>query len=361
MSNLAVSNGGEPPRKTNQPPPASFSSLPIDIVLNVLARVPRRYYPILRCVCKSLRSLLRSPEIHKTRSFLGKDSLYICFMDKSTDPKTPHWFALRRIENSTTDENVFDSIEFPCGYSLSTIAVGHEIFVIPGTHIRSTNLLIFDTQSGKFRQGPSLLVKRQSNSVGLVGGKIYVIGGHREDKIPAQVFDLKTQTLEAAPIPEADGRFVWSCAASFSLDRKVCALISGRGMTCYDPRDGSCETPELPKDRWCKGGVCVIDNVLFVYFFRFGLMWYDSQLMLWRVVYGLDIGKAGCVAMAEYYGKLAFLWVNRSLLCPKSKEIWCRMIGFDRNESGIHGTAEPSQLLRIVPRDYNMSHCLSLG
>ncbi|XP_010512850.1 PREDICTED: F-box/kelch-repeat protein At2g44700-like [Camelina sativa] len=356
MSNLAVSNGGEPPRKTNQPPPTSFSSLPFDIVLNVLARVPKRYYPILRCVCKSLRSLLRSPEIQKTRSLLGKDSLFICFTDRSTDPKTPHWFTLRRIENSTTDENVVDSIEVPRGLSLSTIVVGHEIFAI-----RSTNLLIFDTQSRELREGPSLLVKRPSNSVGLIGGKIYVIGGHREDSIPAQVFDLKTQTWEAAPIPEADGRFVWSCAANFSLDRKVCALSSGRGTTCYDPRDGSCETFELPDGYRWKTGVCVIDNVLFVYFFRYGLMWYDTQLRLWRVVYGLDIGKAGSVAMAEYYGKLAFLWVNRSLLCPESKEIWCRMIGLDRNESGTHGTAEPSQLLWIVPRDYNMCRCLSLG
>lgn len=365
MSNLAASNADEPPRKNNQRPssPSLFLSLPFDIVLNVLARVPKRYDPVLCCVSKNLRILVRSPEIYRTRSLLGKDSIFICFVDETKHPGTCHWFTLRRIENNTTD---LVSIDFPllpkpCHYSSSVVAVGPEIFFIPGSVIPSSSFWIFDTHSGKVRQGPHMLVKRLYNCVGVVGGKIYVIGGYRDDEIRAEVYDLKTQTWEVAPIPGEKGSHIWISSVNVSFDRKVCALTFREEMISYDTRDGSCERSELPNDKWWKTGVCVIDNVLYVYFSRFGLMWYDSQLMLWRVVYGLDLGKAQSVGMAEYYGKLAFLWEKPSLVNSENEEIWCRMIGLVRSEVGIHGTATPSQLLEIVPHCYKMWHCLSLS
>ncbi|CAH8265966.1 unnamed protein product [Arabidopsis lyrata] len=91
-------------------------------------------------------------------------------------------------------------------------------------------------------------------------------------------------------------------------------------MSCYNSRDGSYETLELPNDQWWNTGKCVIENVLYIYLSKFGLIWYDSQLLRWRVVYGLDLVEARCVGMAEYYGKLAFLWEKPSLKSSESKE-----------------------------------------
>ncbi|XP_010507714.1 PREDICTED: F-box/kelch-repeat protein At2g44700-like [Camelina sativa] len=373
MSHLAASNADEPPRKTNHPPSSSPSlfSLPLDMVLNVLARVPKRYYPILCCVCKNLRSLVRSNEIQETRSLLGKDSVYICFMDVTYRPIYDYWYAayaLRRTEYSTT-ENLFESIKDFSNpsepfRSSHMIAVGPEIFLIPGSDIPSSSLWILDTLSEELRQGPSLLVKRRYNGVGLVGGKIYVIGGCRDGDIPAEIFDLKTQTWEAAPTPDEKESCIWKYGVNVTLDRKVYALCP-REVTTYDTRDGSCQRSEMLNDEWLATGKCVIDNLLYVYFSRFGLMWYDSKLMLWKVVYGLDLGKPqGYIAMAEYYGKLAFLWEEekQSLVSSdESKEIWCRMIVLLRSDVGIHGTSEPSQLLGTVPHGYEMCHCLSLS
>ncbi|XP_010507734.1 PREDICTED: F-box/kelch-repeat protein At2g44700-like [Camelina sativa] len=375
MTNLAVSNGDERPPKTNQPlssspmsSPSSFTSLPRDMVLNVIARVPKRLYPILCCVSKNLRSLVRSPEIQETRSLIGKDSLYICVEDITRDEeyvitRTYHWFNLRRVEKSTT-ENVFVSVDFSflsesCHVSSSIFAVGPEMFFI--LNDGSPSFRIFDTQSGKVRQGPSLLVNRTYNCVGIVGGKIYVIGGYKEDELTAESFDLKTEAWETAPSPHNKERLIWIHGTGASLDRKVCAVSFFRCLTCYDPRDGSCETSQMSFSDWWNTGVCVIDNVLYVYFFSYGLMWYDTELKLWRLVYGLDLGEAQGVAMAEYYGKLAFLWEKPSLVSSESKEIWCRMIGLAWSEAEINGTAEPSQLLRIVPRTFDFHHCLSVG
>lgn len=200
-------------------------------------------------------------------------------------------------------------------------------------------------------------------SVGLVGSKIYVVGGYvNGESHQAESFDLKTQTWETAPRPNPERLF--HATADVSLDRKVCALLSlGAIVVCYDPsRDGTCTSFVLPKDKWWETGVCVIDNVLYVYYARFGLMWYDTELKVWRVVNGLDdMKKVRSVAMAEYYGKLAFLWREYGVVGGVRKEIWCRMIALDRSEEGINGIAESGQLMGSVPRGYKLQHCLSVS
>uniref|UniRef100_A0A0D3CV13 F-box domain-containing protein n=1 Tax=Brassica oleracea var. oleracea TaxID=109376 RepID=A0A0D3CV13_BRAOL len=82
---------------SKEAPSWSFSSLPDDIILNVLARVPRRYQPILSCVSKKLRSLVRSSELQITRSLRGKeDRFYVGFREAYSSYETwdsYHWFT----------------------------------------------------------------------------------------------------------------------------------------------------------------------------------------------------------------------------------------------------------------------------
>ncbi|ESQ28054.1 hypothetical protein EUTSA_v10018745mg [Eutrema salsugineum] len=362
----AASNADEPRREIIPPPipsPSWFSPLPIEIVLKILAYVPKRYYPTLSCVCKNFRYLVRSPEIHRIRSLLRKDSLYICFYDETSRPKirkwftshTRKWFTFHMGENNPTENHFLVSVDLGFPYhdefSPSTIAIGPEIFFICGSYIPLSTLWIFDSRSGVLRQGPSMIVNRRFKDVGLVGSKIYVVGGYGDDDvIEAESFDLKTQTWEPAPIPEESVR-------------KLCALtITNDIVHCYDSRDGSCESFEVPNDEWWRTGVCVIENVLYVYYARFGLMWYDSKLMLWRVVFGLrNLNKVRSVGMAECYGKMAFLWEESRDVSSETKEIWCRLIALNRSEAGIRGTAGASKLLGNVPRGYRLEHCLSLS
>ncbi|CAH8335129.1 unnamed protein product [Eruca vesicaria subsp. sativa] len=347
--------------------PSQFSSLHKDLAWLILARVPKRLYPILACVSKTLRSLVRSPEIHRLRSLLRKDSVYICFMQDVNGVNTQRWFTLRRTENDqfvSVDDLVFpDREEEPMP---SIIACGPEIFFISGSIFPSSTVWIFDSRTGEFRQGPSMSVRRLFKSVGLVGSKIYVVGRYLIDEFhPAESFDVKTQTWEPAPIPAEPNRDVWCLpTANVSLDRKVCALRSAESITiCYDPRDGSCEAFDLPRDKWWRTGVCVMDNVLYVYYARFGLMWYDTELGLWRVVKGLDdMKKVRSVAMGEYYGKMAFLWRDFAFVGCAMKEVWCRMICLERSEEGgIVGNAEPGELMGSVPRGHKLEDCLSVS
>ncbi|KAF8085558.1 hypothetical protein N665_0663s0005 [Sinapis alba] len=356
--------------------PSQFSSLPNDLAWQVLARVPKCKYPILACVSKNFNYLVRSPEIHKIRSLLGKDSLYIFFMDKTHRAQNPSWFTLRRTEDDPS-ENQFAAIDpvLPHHYALkpSIIANGPEIFFICGSVLSPSTFWVFDSRSGELRQGPSMSMPLSYKSVGLVGRKIYVVGGLRSNEHIAESFDLNTQTWETAPIPGEE--MTWLSSATVSLDRKVCSLMRDGDYTVwYDTKDGSCESFALPNDKWWKTSVCVIDNVLYVYYARFGLMWYDTKLRLWRVVNDLNhLKKVRSVGMGEYYGKLALLWREYDwvFLAKKKKEydgfsgeqkeIWCRMIALDRSEDGISGTAESPKLLGSVPRFCRLHRVLSVS
>ncbi|VVB04166.1 unnamed protein product [Arabis nemorensis] len=84
-----------------------------------------------------------------------------------------------------------------------------------------------------------------------------------------------------------------------------------------------------------------------------GLMWYESKEKQWRLVSGLKLnGYFGDVAMAEYNGKLAFLWKE-----DNGSEVWCGMIALHGSKVAIRGTVEWSDcLLSKVPDDYIIRH-----
>uniref|UniRef100_M4EZL8 F-box domain-containing protein n=1 Tax=Brassica campestris TaxID=3711 RepID=M4EZL8_BRACM len=342
--------------------PSHFSSLPNDIAWEVLARVPKCKYPLLACLSKNFTYLVRSPEIHKIRSLLRKHSLYISFRNKNYRAQNPRWYTLRRPENNPSENQFVVSFNpaLPNHYHRmpSIFAHGPEIFFICGPFVQSPSFWVFDSRTDVLRRGPTMNANRTYKSVGVVGRKLYVVGGVRSNENVAESFDLTTETWEPAPVPKEEK--TWLASVTVSLDRKVCALmLVGAYTVCYDPWDGSCDSFALPEDKWWKTGVCVMENVLYVYYARFGLMWYDTKLRVWRVVNGLDhVKKVRSVGMAEYYGKVALLWKEHG---GCGKGIWCRMIAMGKCEEGVKGTAESAQLLGSVPDGYRMDHCLSVS
>ncbi|VVB06408.1 unnamed protein product [Arabis nemorensis] len=175
-----------------------FSSLPNDIVLNILARLPRRYHPILSCVSQELRSLESSSELRKTRSLLGKDCFYVRFIELHYGQFSPyHWFTLT--EDRRLVSIPFPSLPEPC---FTAATVGHDIYFVS----RSMSMWILDSRSGTLREGPSLLVACDIAAVGLVNDNICIFGASVDkiyQDIQAQVFDLKTQTWQIAPNPNS--------------------------------------------------------------------------------------------------------------------------------------------------------------
>ncbi|CAF2279126.1 unnamed protein product [Brassica napus] len=81
----------------------------------------------------------------------------------------------------------------------SAVSVGSEIYFLHGCPWPARSLWFFDTRSGTLQIGPSMRNARlaREEAVGVVDGKIYVIGGS-VDESQVEVFDPETQTGEFA-------------------------------------------------------------------------------------------------------------------------------------------------------------------
>ncbi|KAL1191997.1 F-box/kelch-repeat protein [Cardamine amara subsp. amara] len=358
-----------------------FSSLPEDVILNCLARVPRRYYPIVSCVSKSFRFLVLSPDLAHIRSLMGKDYplIYVCFTEKETTSLGMifHWFTFNPKEKQTSGQN--NSIQVLSQHKLycSTVSIGSKIYFVGGSMNKmSSSLWIFDSWSGELREGPSMKVARMLPGVAVVDEKLYVMGGCSEALIQVEVFDLENQTWKVGPMsPHGEIRYgqglrgygviVTEAVAS---EGKVYGMSYREGShRIYDTKDGRCETLKMAnEDTWRRGGVCVINNVMYVNYSDVGVMWYDSEDKVWKVVKGLkklvkpiDIS----VGMLDCNGKLAFLWEDeRDVEGKKSeKRIWCAMILLDRSGVEIYGKVEWSDLVGSVPWYYEIWRCLGVS
>ncbi|EOA29010.1 hypothetical protein CARUB_v10025263mg [Capsella rubella] len=359
-----------------------FCSLPNDVVLNCLARVPRRYYPNLTCVSKCLRSLVHSPELAHMRALMGKNNpvFYVCFWESALcfDDGRHHWFTLNPNEKKTCDLNSVDQDQVLSREIVlcSSVSIGHKIYFVGGSMCdKSRDLWIFDSWSGKLCKGPKMKVSRVKPGVAVVDEKLYVMGGCREGQIKVEVFDPKTQTWKVGPLSRhgniryGEGRYGEFVTEAVALDGKVYGMSYTEGShIIYNTKDGRCETfkMEIEDAYWRRGGVCVINNVIYVYYFNLGLMWFDSIDKVWRMVKGLNMldREIEMVGMVEFNGKLGFMWASLKGFVrgqTKFKKIWFAMIVLDRSGVEIHGTVEWSKQVGSVPHCYDIWRCLGVS
>ncbi|CAH8367191.1 unnamed protein product [Eruca vesicaria subsp. sativa] len=375
MSIPAASNSEKAPQKDNYQPPSCLSSLPDDVVLNCLSRVPRCDDLNISCVSKTLRSLVRSPELCLLRSHLPKKSVYL-FYHSHQEPNRCHWITLRPGEKITTTYDYQVEVEhrscslsdllnppYLSTFSSSAVSVGSEIYFPQGCFSPSTNLWVLDTRSGAIRMGPSMKVARWAHkeAMGVVDGKIYVIGGSVE-KCQVEVFDPKSQTWEFA----GEDKVKHESRFSASLEDKIYMVeLYPERISAYSPREGiSIEVTERLTDQM--NCMCVVENVIYACFKRSGLMWFDTKLKVWRrlvdsngkvTLYSLIAEKMG-----EFEGKLAVFW-TRSINTDGvvKKDIRCRMIALDRVGEEIRGKIVRSGIVASFAYPITLSHCLAVS
>ncbi|CAH8384340.1 unnamed protein product [Eruca vesicaria subsp. sativa] len=374
-----MSNAEEPPRKyrTNPPPPPpSLSSLPDEIVVKCLALVPRSYHLSLSWVSKHLRALLRSPELN-----LHKTSLHVCLEEGEDDDESFHWFTLSETSKTREYGLVSNPTLFPPHkYGSATVALGSKIFFIGGSTEPSTDLWILDTRSGTMTQGPSMSVPREQfdAAVGVIDGKIYVIGGEgfhgvEEEESQVEVFDLKTETWEVAGSEKM--RNILRCSAS--VEGKL-YMVDYEETNLYNPRE--CERERLVhmvSEKLSEGGrkdmlndtayiVCVVEDILFAFFRLNGILWFDTKLSVWRRLVGRD-GKQlpsfflHDTAMAENNGRLVVLWDEIEVDNTISKNVESMLVSLDRSGDKICGTIDWSGIVATVPYSFRFLHCLSVS
>ncbi|KAJ4890273.1 Galactose oxidase/kelch repeat superfamily protein [Raphanus sativus] len=380
--------------RTHPPPPPqpSLSSLPDDIVLRCLVLVPRIYHLNISWVSKHLRSLVHSPELNALRSILlpRSSSLHVCFEEihgngiDEEEHSTFHWFTL------TSTEEEYGFVLTPTPFpphpnygSTTVVSVGSKIFFIGGSREPSTDLWILDTRTGNMTQGPSMSVPRVhlQAAVGVIDGKIYILGGGKfDEEFKVEVFDPESETWELAgaeivrKIPRS---------GSSVLEGKVYMVEYGE-INVYNPREGGGQrmvhmvSQRLSEDDGSKVkftgmayNVCVVEDVLFAFFIRTGLMWFDTKLNVWRKLIGRD-GKELVIsrvrAMSEYDGRLVvFTYIIPADVLRKSnavdmkKDVQCMLVSLDRAGDKICGTIDWSGIVATVPVWFNSRHCLAVS
>ncbi|CAN7000356.1 unnamed protein product, partial [Brassica rapa subsp. trilocularis] len=298
----------------------------------------------LSLVSKTLRSLVRSAELHRLRSQLKSVYLsYYFYQGRFSRSPSYSWITFRPGENTTDYQLEHRSLSSadvpgPClGYAVS---VGPDIYFIGGVSVPSTKLWILDTRSGHLRTAPSMKVGRSAEykvAVGVVEGKIYVIGGSDEES-QVEVFDPETQTWDFA------GEEKVKCESEFSVSMKQKVYMVGRDgrVSTYSPREGiKNEATEM------------LSYVKFL-----------CVLKVWTRVVDRD-GKDGKLEMysfaaqkmEEFEGKIAFFWPLPNIDCTKS-ELICKLIALDRVGENIRGRIEWSGIVATLPRNIRLKDCL---
>uniref|UniRef100_A0A1J3GG80 F-box/kelch-repeat protein n=1 Tax=Noccaea caerulescens TaxID=107243 RepID=A0A1J3GG80_NOCCA len=356
----------------------SFLEMRHDISLEILARVPKRLYPVLSCVSKNVQNLqkIRSQQIQKIRRSLDKDSIYFCLADKN---KIQHrWFSLRA-NKSKPDQNVFAAeVLLPDHHpwsesdwhSMDMFGVGSKILLVAGLPI---SVWIVDTKTLLLQQVPDVPIGLKYRNAALVGGEIlYLFGdpytapciGERY-RTQAHRFNLQSQTWS-----EPFHAQIKSSTETLTLGEKI-YMFSGNSRwrnESFDPVDRSFQDVREPFRSPVYGSACVMQQVIYYYDFTCGLKWYDTATDKWQWVDGsLEeitnrqmAGYIGWIALREYYGQLVLVWAATENPCGGNYYTRCRMINIERTATGIRGELGPVQDLGTIPPEFSDS-CLSVS
>ncbi|RDX66170.1 F-box/kelch-repeat protein SKIP6, partial [Mucuna pruriens] len=312
-------------------------SLPDDVALNCLARIPRSHHPTLSLVSRPIRTLLSSPHLFTTRTLLNCTDPLLYLTLRSRAPSL-QWFTLHRNPNPRLAP--LPPIPSPAVGSAYAV-LGSTIYVLGGSinDVPSPHVWLLDCRFHRWLRGPSMRVAREFAAAGVLAGKIYVLGGCVADTWArsanwAEVLDPGAGRWERVPSP-AEVREKWMHASAVVGD-KVYAMAD-RGGIAFEPRSGAWESVGGELDLGWRGRACVVKGILYCYDYLGKIKGFDVERGAWEELKGLEKGlpKFLCGAtMADLGGKLCVVWECQAQGNGKEIEIWCAEIEINKNPDG---------------------------
>ncbi|CAH2060075.1 unnamed protein product [Thlaspi arvense] len=177
-------------------PLSVFTSLPEDVIVDILARVSTFHYPILSLVSKHFRSLVESPEIYVRRSLLGCTEHFLYALIYDIDIGVYRWYVLRRKANGNRRLVLIPSLPAVSRYG-SFVAVGSRIYVFNGVNNEDSTTI--DCRSHTVQLLPNIPVSMCDSMADIIERRIYIIGDSRCDdgwKKAMVVFNTETKKWE---------------------------------------------------------------------------------------------------------------------------------------------------------------------
>ncbi|CAA7016974.1 unnamed protein product [Microthlaspi erraticum] len=332
MSSKVRAKKGE---QSPEPMSCQITSLPDDIIMDIVARVPRCYYPTISLVSKSFGALVASPELYTRRSLLGcsEQCLYVVLYIRTT-------YDLRlSILHRKANKNRLGIIPLfpPLHYSRSYVAVNSKIYVVVG---QTNNTQCIDCRSHTLQSTSSIPNIMGLKVAGTIDGKIYAIGGclTDDDRLSKRVKVLDTETQMWESRLTKPGINLGSLRPYVVVMEDKIYMKDDEYSFVYGPKENKWELDEmLNSKRW--SNACVVDHVLYYHDICNNMLRaYDPKERCWRVVVGLEellVNTAGSplTRTVSYGGKLAIFFAKGEYIW-KPNEIWCAEIALERCQGG---------------------------
>ncbi|KAH7351623.1 hypothetical protein KP509_19G006600 [Ceratopteris richardii] len=190
--------------------PEVIPYLPLDIALDCLYRVPFNFFPTVRQVCSSWRTLFSSPSFSEARRTKGYQTHLACIVQAapSTPGKSPVYSisAYDQKQNSWTVLPPIPDLSYGIPLFCSCVSLGSQIVVLGGWDPSSWTVLtyvyIYDFVQARWRRGASMPTARSFFGCAANEGRILVAGGHDSGKKAlqsAEVYNIVTDAWEALP------------------------------------------------------------------------------------------------------------------------------------------------------------------
>ncbi|KAL1198928.1 F-box/kelch-repeat protein [Cardamine amara subsp. amara] len=334
------------------------SSLPDDLVVSCLARVPRLYHPNLSLVSKSFRSIITSPELYRIRTLLGRTEnfLYVCL--HFPDEANPRWFTLYRKPNHTTKKKKKESscnllapvqiLNSPPVELSGFIAIGSNIYAISPTieDSPSSNVWFLDCLTHTWLEAPRMRLAQSNEFMYLAGSS-----EKPESLNCVQVYNTKTQTWKPVLSEKPIFNF-WNLEGNIYMK-------SDKDYLAFKPKDLTKQVVELDTESG-RESICMIENITYLYVPSGKFLWkkFNTNGAVLRRLEGLEglpkFARYSTVKLVEHGGKLLVLWDKYVRASgQKEKMIWCAEISLEkRNNEEIWGKVEWFDAVLTVPNPY---------
>ncbi|CAA7058690.1 unnamed protein product [Microthlaspi erraticum] len=332
--------------KEEQSPPSLITSLPDDVIADIIARVPRWDYPSISLVSKSFRSLVTSSELYKRRSLLGCTEhclyvvLYNCYtLDRSL-------YILRRKDKSKKRLVIVESLSHMDIFAIYAV-VDSKIYVFGELNDpkREDMTRCMDCRFHTLQVISKMPTPMYAMRTGIIGEKIYVVGDsikyvglfdNSRMSMRVMVLDTETQMWESEII-KPSVNLARTRSDIVVMEDKI-YMRDYYNSFVYGPKENKWELDEmLNSKKW--NYACAVDQVLYYYHTEENkLRAYDPKQRRWSVVQGLEelvhkmagsrlsktVSYGGKLAI--FFGKGGYIWCAEITLGTRQKgEIWGKM------------------------------------
>lgn len=205
-------------------------------------------------------------------------------------------------------------------------------------------------------------VGREFAAAGVVGGKVYVIGGCLVDNWArsmnwAEVLDPMIGSWAPVPSP-IDVKDKWMHASAV-LGDKIYAMAD-RGGVVFDPVECTWDGVITELDLGWRGRAVVVDGVLYCYDYLGKIRGFDVEEKMWRELKGVEknLPKFLCGAtMANLGGNLFVVWESKG--DDKEMNILCSEIEIQKDRLGeLWGSIVWSDMILSIPNGSSIVNCL---